>query len=138
MQPLKTPGRFFKPRLCGSYELTLSFEADPNEKIFGMGQYQQPFLNLKGCTLELAHRNSQASVPFYISSKGYGFLWNLPAIGEVSFSKNITKWYASATTELDYLVIVENSVAKIEQRYMECVGKAPMMPEYVMGFWQSS
>ena len=137
LQPLRTPARFFKPRLCGSYELTMSFEADPNEKIFGMGQYQQPFLNLKGCTLELSHRNSQASVPFYISSRGYGFLWNLPAIGEVSFSKNVTKWYASATTELDYLVIVEDSIAKIEQRYMECVGKAPMMPEYVMGFWQS-
>ncbi len=137
LQPLKIPARFFKPRLCGSYELTMSFEADPNEKIFGMGQYQQPFLNLKGCTLELAHRNSQASVPFYISSKGYGFLWNLPSIGEVSFSKNITKWYASATSELDYLIIVDDSVAKIEERYMECVGKAPMMPEQVMGFWQS-
>ncbi len=137
LQPLKTPARFFKPRLCGSYELTMSFDADPNEKIFGMGQYQHPFLNLKGCTLELSHRNSQASVPFYISSKGYGFLWNLPAIGEVSFSKNLTKWYASASSELDYLVIVDSSPAKIESTYMECVGRAPMMPELAMGFWQS-
>ena len=137
LQPLKTPARFFKPRLCGSYELTMTFDTDPDEKIYGMGQYQQPFLNIKGCTLELSHRNSQASVPFYISNKGYGFLWNLPAIGEVSFSRNITKWYASATTELDYLVIVNDSVAKIEETYMECVGKAPMMPEFAMGFWQS-
>lgn len=137
LQPLKTPARFFKPRLCGSYELTMTFDTDPDEKIYGMGQYQQPFLNIKGCTLELSHRNSQASVPFYISNKGYGFLWNLPAIGEVSFSRNITKWYASATTELDYLVIVNDSVAKIEEAYMECVGKAPMMPEFAMGFWQS-
>ena len=137
LQPLKTPARFFKPRLCGSYELTLTFDTDPNEKIFGMGQYQHPFLNLKGCTLELAHRNSQASVPFYISSKGYGFLWNLPAIGEVSFSKNITKWYASATSELDYLVIVEDSVDEIERAYMNLIGKAPKMPEKALGFWQS-
>lgn len=137
LQPLRIPARFFKPRLCGSYELTMTFDTDPNEKIFGMGQYQQPFLNLKGCTLELAHRNSQASVPFYISSKGYGFLWNLPAIGEVSFAKNLTKWYASATSELDYLVIVDDTVAKIEEKYMSIVGKAPMMPEKVMGFWQS-
>lgn len=27
----------------------------------------------KGATIELAHRNSQASVPFMISSRGYGF-----------------------------------------------------------------
>ena len=137
LQPLRTPARFFKPRLNGSYELTMCFEANEGEKIYGMGQYQQPFLNVMGCTLELAHRNSQASVPFYISNKGYGFLWNLPAIGEVSFSKNVTKWYASATNELDYIVIVDSTPAKIEEQYMELVGKAPMMPEYAMGFWQS-
>ncbi len=96
LQPLKRPARFFKPRLCGSYELTMTFKTTPNERIFGMGQYQQPFLNVKGCTLELAHRNSQASVPFYISDLGYGFLWNLPAIGEVMFGKNLTKWKAVA------------------------------------------
>ncbi len=46
----------------GDYHLTARFESlDPNEKIFGMGQYQQPHLNLKGTDLELAHRNSQAS-----------------------------------------------------------------------------
>lgn len=44
---------------------------------------------VKGCTLELAHRNSQASIPFALSSKGYGIFWNNPAIGKVSFAKNI-------------------------------------------------
>lgn len=39
-----------------------------NEKLFGMGQYQQDDLDLKYTTLELAHRNSQASVPFVLSS----------------------------------------------------------------------
>lgn len=136
-QPLKRPARFFKPRLCGSYELTMTFESDANEKIFGMGQYQQPFLNVKGCTLELAHRNSQASVPFYISSLGYGFLWNLPAIGEVMFGKNLTKWKAMATSELDYLIIVDDTPRQIEEKYMECVGKAPKMPKFALGFWQS-
>jgi alpha-D-xyloside xylohydrolase len=62
------------------------------EHIFGMGQYQQPFMDLKGIDLELAHRNSQASVPFILSSEGYGFLWNNPAVGRVTFGKNITTW----------------------------------------------
>lgn len=136
-QPIKRQARFFNPRLCGSYELTATFKSNPNERIFGMGQYQHPFLNMKGCTLELAHRNSQASVPFYISDLGYGFLWNLPAIGEVAFGKNLTKWKAVATTELDYLVIVDDTPAKIEEAYMEAVGKAPKMPELALGFWQS-
>ena len=137
LQPLKRPARYFKPRLCGGYELTMSFESDPSEKIFGMGQYNHPFLDLKGCTLELAHRNSQASVPFYISSLGYGFLWNLPAIGQVSFSKNITKWQAMMTSELDYVFIAGNSPKEIEEQYMSLVGRAPKMPEYALGFWQS-
>lgn len=54
-------------------ELTARFEAYDDEKIFGMGQYQHRQLNKKGATLELAHRNSQASVPFFVSSRGYGF-----------------------------------------------------------------
>lgn len=137
LNPLKIPARHFKPNLLGKYQLTMSFESDPNEKIFGMGQYQQQFLNIKGCTMELAHRNSQASVPFYISSLGYGFLWNLPAIGEVAFGRNITKFRAESTDELDYLIIVNDTPSQILEEYMEAVGKAPMMPEYAMGFWQS-
>lgn len=55
-----------------------------------MGEYQQSYMDLKGCSFELAHRNSQASIPFVVSSAGYGFLWNNPAIGTAEFSKNRT------------------------------------------------
>ena len=137
LNPLKRPARMFTPRLLGKYELTMSFESDPSEKIFGMGQYQYEFLNLKGCTLEMAHRNSQASVPFYVSSLGYGFLWNNPAIGEVNFSRNITQLKSLSTEQLDYLVIVEDTPAKIMENYMGATGKPPRMPELAMGFWQS-
>lgn len=50
----------------GAYQLKVSFDSNPDEKIYGMGQYQQERMNLKGCNLELAHRNSQASIPFYV------------------------------------------------------------------------
>lgn len=95
-----------------------------------MGQYQQPYLNMKGCTLELAHRNSQASVPFMISSLGYGFLWNNPAIGKVIFGKNITEWRAESTKELDYWITAGNTPAEVEETYANVTGKVPMMPEY--------
>ena len=78
---LDIDAREHRPILGGDFSATMRFESDPKEKIFGMGQYQQPLLNLKGCELELAHRNSQASVPFMISSLGYGFLWNNPGVG---------------------------------------------------------
>ena len=79
--------REFKPIIGGDYSLTARFESRPEEKIFGMGQYQHGFLNQKNCVLELAQRNSQASVPFALSSLGYGFLWNNPAIGKVALAR---------------------------------------------------
>lgn len=65
--------RFFKSIIGGDFQLKATFEANHEEKIYGMGQYQQDIFDLKGCNLELAHRNSQASIPFYLSNKGYGF-----------------------------------------------------------------
>ena len=68
-------------------------------------------MNLKGCSLELAHRNSQASIPFYVSSLGYGFLWNNPAIGEVHFGLNTTQWVAESTRQLDYWITAGDTPA---------------------------
>lgn len=128
--------RQYKPLPGGTYRLKASFVSDPEEKIYGMGQYQQERMNLKGCNLELAHRNSQASIPFYASSLGYGFLWNNAAIGEVHFGLNTTEWIAEATPQLDYWITAGDTPAQVEEHYAQATGKAPMMPEYGLGFWQ--
>ena len=94
---LEVEAREFKPIIGGDYQLTVRFESNPKEKLYGMGQYQLPFLDVKGAELELAHRNSQASVPFVLSSLGYGFLWTNPGIGRVSFNKNITTWEVASS-----------------------------------------
>ena len=133
---LDLEAREFKPILGGDYSLTMRFESDPEEKLYGMGQYQQPFLNIKGCELELAHRNSQASVPFALSSLGYGFLWNNPATGKVSFSRNITTWAVDSTKVLDYWVTAGDKPADIMENYAMATGTVPMMPDWAMGFWQ--
>ncbi len=128
--------RQYKPLPGGTYRLKASFVSDPEEKIYGMGQYQQERMNLKGCNLELAHRNSQASIPFYVSSLGYGFLWNNAAIGEVHFGLNTTEWIAEAAPQLDYWITAGDTPAQVEEHYTSATGKAPMMPEYGLGFWQ--
>jgi len=134
---LKLEGRELCPRTHGDYELTVRFEANDDEKIFGMGQYQQKQLNLKYCKLELAHRNSQASVPFAVSSNGYGMLWNNPAIGSVTFAKNITEWKAIDTKEVDYWICAGDTPKELLEEYTEVTGRAPIMPEYGLGLWQS-
>jgi alpha-D-xyloside xylohydrolase len=133
---LEISAREFRPLSGDNFHLTVRFTSDPNEKLFGMGQYQQEFLDLKNCSLELAQRNSQASVPFLLSSLGYGFLWNNPAIGKVVFGKNVTDWTAHSTKQLDYWITAGETPAEIEQNYAAATGTVPMMPDYAMGFWQ--
>lgn len=133
---LTRKARYFHTLNGGSYKLKVSFEPSPSEKIYGMGQYQQEIFDLKGCNLELAHRNSQASIPFYISNLGYGFLWHNAAVGEVHFGKNTTEWIAEDTDMMDYWITAGNSPSQIEEQFACCTGKSPMMPEYGLGFWQ--
>lgn len=133
---LQKKARHFKPLPGGAFSLKASFMPQPGEKIYGMGQYQQEIMDLKGCNLELAHRNSQASIPFYISSAGYGFLWNNASIGEVHFGLNTTEWTAVSTRQLDYWITAGDTPAQIEENYASVTGTAPMMPEYGLGFWQ--
>jgi alpha-D-xyloside xylohydrolase len=131
------PGRSYRPVLgSDDNELTVSFKPQPGERIYGLGQRQIAELDMKGCTLELAHRNSQASIPFALSNRGYGFLWNNPAIGRVTFGKNVTEWYAARTGQLDYWITAGDTPAQIEEAYAEATGKTPMMPDWATGFWQ--
>ena len=135
--PIRIGAREMKPVMGGhEYELTARFEAFDDEKIFGMGQYQEKNLNKKGAILELAHRNSQASVPFMVSSRGYGFFWNNPAIGTAVFGANKTEWYAKRTMKMDYFITAGDTPAEIEEQYSAATGRTPMMPEYGLGYWQ--
>lgn len=134
---IEIEAREFKPIVGGDYHLTWRLESlFSDEKIYGMGQYQQPYLDLKGMDLELAHRNSQASVPFALSSKGYGVLWNNPGVGRAVFGKNIMSFEAFSTEALDCWIVVGDTPAEIVEEYAGVTGTVPMMPEYGLGFWQ--
>ena len=134
---LKVVNREWKGIIGGhDYSLNLKFESNNGEKLFGMGQYQQEYMDLKGTVLELAQRNSQISVPFLMSSLGYGMLWNNPAVGRVTFGKNYTEWIASATRQMDYWLTVADTPREILASYTGVTGHAPMFPESLMGLWQ--
>ena len=128
--------REYSPIPGGDYGLTVTFEAQEGEKLYGMGQYQQEVLEVSGCSFELAHRNSQASVPFLLSSRGYGFLWHNPAIGRAVLAKNGVEWSSRSTRQLDYWITAGDTPAQIVGNYTAAVGRPPMMPEYGLGYWQ--
>lgn len=52
------------------------FESPADEYIFGLGQFQDGHYNLKNVSRRLTQVNSQISIPFIYSSKGYGLLWH--------------------------------------------------------------
>ncbi len=134
---LKVFNREWKGIIGGTgYSLNLKFESNDGEKLFGMGQYQQGYMDLKGSILELAQRNSQVSVPFAVSSLGYGMLWNNPAVGSVTFGKNYTEWVAKSTRQMDYWITVGDAPKDILKNYTDVTGRSPMFPEDRMGLWQ--
>ena len=133
---LKVRARTYRPLPGGGVQAGLALRTPAGEHLAGMGQYQQDLVDLKGSTLELAQRNSQASVPFVRSSAGYGFLWHNPAIGRATFATNGTQWTAESCRQLDYWVTAGATPADVSRRYAEATGHAPMMPEHGLGFWQ--
>lgn len=123
-------------KLEDGYKIQVRFEGKDGEKIFGMGQYQQDNADLKGCILELRQRNSQLSIPFYLSNFGYGFLWNNASIGEVMFGNNYTQFTADCTECIDYWIVAGDSPKDIIKNYTEVTGRPPLFPENMMGLWQ--
>ncbi|MBE5765826.1 MAG: glycoside hydrolase family 31 protein [Clostridiales bacterium] len=128
--------RTWRVQAGGAYRVEYRFKAYENEKIFGMGQYQNDIFDRKGSTLEIVPRNTQAPVPFIYSNRNYGFLWNNPCAGRVTFGTNYTQWDCDSTDELDFWVTAGDCAAEIMAQYGEVTGTVPMMPDYAMGFWQ--
>ena len=120
----------------GLYHLEQRFRADAGEKIFGLGQHTDGVLDQKGCVIELDQRNTQIAIPFLVSNRGYGFLWNLPSIGRVELGVNRTRWVAEAAPQIDYWVTVGPEPAEILNHYAAATGRSPLLPEFAAGFWQ--
>ena len=130
-------GRELKPIMSADlYQATVRFEPHDDEKLYGMGQRQIKYLDVKGCKFELAQRNTQASIPFVLSNKGYGFFWNNPGYGHAAFAKNYTEWRAEGTSLIDYWICAADTPAEIVEKYTAVVGRAPSFPEWAAGFWQ--
>ncbi|MFJ9779308.1 TIM-barrel domain-containing protein [Amycolatopsis sp. NPDC101161] len=132
------PGaRFFQGNRSGAHEIHQQFAAYDDEKLYGLGQRTHGRLDLKGLSLDLVQRNGEVSIPFVLSSRGYGLLWNVPAVGRVEFSANATRWTAGQAREIDYWLTAAPTPAAILGRYADATGHSPDLPEWASGFWQS-
>ena len=72
-------GKSFKRiRIEGTSGYTLGqvFSSPPDEAFYGLGQHQSDEFNYKGLNEILYQYNTKVSVPFIVSDKNYGLLWD--------------------------------------------------------------
>jgi alpha-D-xyloside xylohydrolase len=59
-----------------TWKVQQSFLSPSDELQYGLGQHQEGIFNIRGVPIRLSQANTNISVPFLLSSKGYGLLWN--------------------------------------------------------------
>src|SRR5581483_3622707 len=130
------PTRRYTSAAGGLHHFEVRFTARDGERFYGLGQHQHGRLDQKGAVVELAQRNTEVSIPFLLSSRGYGFLWNHPGIGRVELGTTATRWISEATRQWDYWITAAAEPAAVVRAYTQVTGRPPMLPQWASGFWQ--
>lgn len=123
-------------RKDGAWSARITFQSYEDEHFYGLGHDPCGKFDLKGCSFDLRHVNAKSTIPYVYSSRGYGFLWNNPAIGNVELSANRTRWSVGATQKIDFVVIA-GTPKEVTAALADLTGHAPVMPHWATGFWQS-
>jgi alpha-D-xyloside xylohydrolase len=131
-------GRSFKPAIFEGeryYSVTQSFQTEANEGLYGLGQHQDGIMNYNGQQVTFFQNNTEVAVPFLISSKSYGILWDnysLTKAGDVRpfhplsslqlFSKKGDQGWLTASYRNNKLnnsnIIIERPEAAINMEYL--------------------
>ena len=116
------------------------------EYIYGFGEKFSPFVK-NGQTVEVWNNDggtcteqSYKSVPFFVSSRGYGVFVNHPE--KVSFevgSENVSKTAFSVQGErLEYFIFGGETIADVIERYTALTGRPALPPPWSFGLWLST
>ena len=114
------------------------FSPDETEAMYGLGQHQNGLFNYRGATIELAQNNTDVAIPFMISSKGYGLIWNTAAFTYVDNRFPLELTFTSiAGKSIDYYFLYGPEIDTVIHEYRSMTGHAPMLPKWAYGFFQS-
>jgi alpha-D-xyloside xylohydrolase len=114
------------------------FALTPEESLYGLGQHQTGQLNLRNQQFELTQDNTNISVPFFLSSKGYGVLWNNSSRTDWNNRfQQVLAIRSDVAEAVDYYFIPGPSFDRIIAGYRRLTGAAPLMPQWAYGYWQS-
>jgi alpha-D-xyloside xylohydrolase len=117
-----------------------AFALAPDEAIYGLGQHAQGLMNYRGATIHLQQRNpTESAVPVLVSSRGYGILWDNPAITDMDVGKTSPadlSWTSEAADTIDYYFMFGPELDGVISDYRDLTGAAPMFGKWAFGFWQ--
>lgn len=120
-----------------AYRTKLEFEWMDGEALYGLGSHEEGMLNLRGQHQYLYQQNMKAVVPVLMSTRGYGIL--LDSYSLIMFHDDAFGSYLSSEVdeELDYYFLVGPELDDIVGGIRFLSGKAPMLPQWALGYVQS-
>ena len=100
-------------------EATLAFVSPEDEYLYGLGQFQDGYSNVRGLSRRLTQVNTQISIPMLLSSKGYGILWNnygLTEFNPCDLSVALERREGQGASEVVNVTTTEGNRREVRQR----------------------
>jgi alpha-D-xyloside xylohydrolase len=126
-----------------TFRVGASFAAPADEHYYGLGQNQEGILDYRGRTIDCKHNYDAAAgetvcVPFLVTNKGYGIVWDNPSATTVSAGiHGQTAWRSEVGERVSYFVIVGATTDEIYAGYRKLTGVTPLPPKAAFGYIQS-
>jgi alpha-D-xyloside xylohydrolase len=120
-------GKQLEPRQdTGGYRTRLAFTLSNGEALYGLGQHEEGTLDRRGQHLELYQHNLKVTVPFLVSSRGWGLLWH--GYSAMTFHDDASGAHllADCVDEMDYFVCTGDAPNDVIRRYRRLTGPAPI------------
>ena len=99
-----------------SLAVSQSFVTAPDEFLFGTGQFQDGYLNIRGLTRRLTQVNTQISIPMVLSNKGYGILWNNYGLTDYNPSETIIELQQGGSDGTSVTVNATGTAGNVRER----------------------
>ncbi len=131
---VKSATRIFDRKL---YKTRLHLEWQEGEALYGLGQHEEGYLNLRGTTVYLHQANKKIAIPYLVSSLGYGILVHTYSPMIFNDTNAGSYLYTEADEELDYYFVYGGNMNGVVRGYRYLTGKAVMLPKWAYGFVQS-
>jgi len=121
-----------------SYALTQTFTLTPDESLYGLGQYNQPYMDYRGSQVLMVQTNIGIVVPFMVSTRRWGLLWDVYSRMTFSDGPQGASFQAeSAPAGADYYVVAGADMDDVMAGYRALTGAAPMFPKAAFGLFMS-